>query len=386
MKKRDKYLIVVMMFLITMIVILLYFYRRYNSSELLMNGAKDLLKDLYTLKEGKYELKNGALYNYNNEKINDKFYLEATGIIYIDKYFNVKFNLNSNNNCINKTSLGNIKIEKNSCSDFKEINVNIIKNNSNVSFESDESLEYMISNKDDFKGIWKKQEDNKNIIIKSYNEGINYIWFKDKNGNLSKTYSFKIDCLNTSNAKYNSNIFYCSGSTVILDEIKWVVIKDNNSSIELMKFLPLDQKFEFNDNQSEFKWSTSQINNYLNNEFINELSISTVNKLLTNEICDDYYNIYCDGEVCGGRSREEIEMNNYICSTYTNSKVKIISYNEYNYVFSKSNNKNVLNGNYWSINSFELGKGTSIQYNSDYYILENITNKLDVRPVIIVNK
>jgi hypothetical protein len=260
------------------------------------------------------------------------------------------------------------------------------KNNKTISFESDELLEYMISNKNDFNGNWIKQNDKGNIIINSYNEGKNYIWFKDKDGNLSDTYTFKVDCLNTTNAKYDSNVFYCSGSTIILDDIKWIVIKDNNSSITLMKFMPLDKKYAFYDGISEFKWSTSPINNYLNNEFINELSDSTINKLLTSEICDDYYNIYCDGEVCVGRSKEEIEMNNFICSNYTNSRVKLISYSEYNYIYSKANNKDVLNGNYWSINSFKLGYSSSIQYNLDYYILEKTENKLDVRPVIIINK
>ena len=104
------------------------------------------------------------------------------------------------------------------------------------------------------------------------------------------------------------------------------------------------------------------------------------------EICDDYDSTNCDNEVCGGRSREEIERNNYICYNYSNCKVKIISYDEFNYAYSNAKNKETLNGYYWSINSIEKGYSSSILYNYDYYILEKINNKLDVRPVIIMNK
>ena len=385
MKKRDKYFLVLMFFLMAMLLVFLYFYKKYNNTNLI-NETKLLLGDLYNLESGKYELKNGILYDENNNIVNNKEYVKASGYIYIDKYMNVSFKLNKDDGCISKTSLGKINYEYNYCSEIKEVNVHIIKNNNNISFETDEELEYMISNKDDFNGFWVKQDYSSNIIINSYNEGKNYIWFKDMYGNLSKTYSFKVDCLDTKNAKYNDSVFYCSGSTVILDDIKWVVIRDNNSSIELMKYLPLDKKMEFSDDINDIRWSKSKINNYLNNEYIHELSSETINKLLTIEICDDYDSINCNEEVCGGRSKNEIERLNYYCSSYTGSKIKLISYDEFNYAYSKAKNKDFLYGNYWSINSLELGVGTSIQYNYDYYILEKFNNKLDVRPVIIIDK
>ena len=385
MKKRDKYFLVLMLFLMAMLLVLLFFYKKYNNSDL-VNETKLLLGDLYTFESGNYELKNGILYDGNNNKVNNKEYVKASGFISIDKYKNVSFKLNKDDGCISKTSLGKIKYEYSYCSEIKEVSVQIIKNNNNISFETDDSLEYMVSNKDDFSGFWIKQDDSSNIIINSYNEGENYIWFKDVDGNLSKTYSFKIDCLNTSNAKYNNSVFYCSGSTILIDDIKWVVIRDNNSNIELMKYLPLDKKMEFSNDLNDIKWSTSTINKYLNNEYIHELSSKTINKLLTIEICDDYDSINCNGEVCGGRSRKEIERFNYYCSSYTSSKIKLISYDEFNYAYSKAKNKDFLYGNYWSINSLELGMGSSVQYNYDYYILEKMNNKLDVRPVIIIDK
>lgn len=385
MKKRDKYFLVIMMFLMVMVIVLSYFYNRYNNTGLI-NESKELLGDIYTLKTGTYELRNGTLLDSNGKKINDKEYVKASGFINIDKYQNVRFKLNKDNSCISKTYLGNIKFEKNNCGEFNNITVHMIKNNNNISFETKEQLEYMVSNKDDFKGIWIKQDNNQNIIINSYNEGKNYIWFKDMEGNISKPYTFTISCLDTSNAKYDSGVFYCSGSTVILDDIKWVVLKDNNSSIKLMRFYPLDEKMEYTKLKDEYKWSSSSINSYLNNEFISSLSEELVNKLLTIEICDDYSSYYCNNEICGGREKEEIERNNYICSSYTTSKVKLISYDDFNYAYATSKNKETLKGYYLSLNSLEYGKVSSITYNYDYYILEKVTNKLDIRPVIIVDK
>ena len=53
---------------------------------------------------------------------------------------------------------------------------------------------------------------------------------------------------------------------------------------------------------------------------------------------------YCNNEICGGREKEEIERNNYICSEYTTSKVKLISYDDFNYAYSTAKNKETF---YW---------------------------------------
>lgn len=382
MKKRVKYILILLVFIVVMGLVLSYFYYRYKS----IDEVKLLLNDISSLEPGNYELKNGLLFNSNNERINNNVYLDASGTIRIDQYKNVSFKLNKNYFCISKTELGNIEYENHKCTDFKDINVNMITNNNIISFETKETLKYMVSNKDDFKGVWIKQDNDQNIIINSFNEGKNYIWFSDLDGNLSKTYTFNINCLNTTNANYDSSVFYCSGSTVLLDDIKWVVLKDNNSSIKLMKYLPLDNKMPYSENQYDFKWSNSTINKYLNNEFINNLSDKTINKLLTFEICNDYTNHSCNDEICGGREKEEIERNDYTCYEYTTSKVKLISYDDFNYAYSTSKDKTFLSGNFLSMNSFEYGKVSSIQYNYDYYILESVTNKLDIRPVIIIDK
>ena len=40
---------------------------------------------------------------------------------------------------------------------------------------------------------------------------------------LSNTLSFKVDCLNTIKSAYDSKVFYCSGSTIKLDNIDLVI-------------------------------------------------------------------------------------------------------------------------------------------------------------------
>lgn len=358
----------------------------------LLNKAKDMLNNLYKLEPGNYSFIDG--------KVNDYYYFDGNGNIEIDKYGNIKMLINTNNGCISKTSLGNIKLIDGKCNSYKKIESKIIKNNSNISFIlSENNLEYKISNKDDFKGSWIKEKYNDNLILSYFKEGTNYIWFKDSDGNISESLKFEVSCLFTTKAKYKSSVFYCTGSTIILDDIEWIVIEDNNMNIKLMKRTPLEEKmsqclnkendnycFYSKNNKNTYKWSNSYINYYLNNDYINK--IKDKDKLKNFYICDEYDNFSCDNESCGGRTREEINYNNWKCNKYTKSKVKIISYDEYNLLFSKINNKNknIIDGNYWAINSYELDKGSSVQYDYDFYILEDLTNKIDVRPIIQLSK
>lgn len=397
MKQKKKYFIVIISFIVLMFLVLLFFMKKYEEINII-NKSKELLSDLYNTKEGDYKLKKGILFSNSGSVINKKYYFDGNGNINIDEYGNVKFKINYKNKCISKTSVGNIELNNNECDDFYTFNVNIVKNNSKISFISEEKdLSYKISYNDDFKGKWNNIETD-NLLLKYYREGKNYIWFKNKDGNLSNKIVFEVDCLDTKKAKYNKDVFYCSGSTVMVDDIEWVVIEDNTISTKLMKYLPIDEKFSpcYN-SESKFcfytkniriphKWSNSYINYYLNNVFINKLSNETISLLVNNEICNDYENHSCNNEICGGYSKEEIEYNNYACNNYIDSKIKIISYDEFNYVYSRSKDKKVINGNYWAINTYVNDKGSSIQYNYDFYILEDLTNKLDIKPVIILRK
>ena len=164
-----------------------------------------------------------------------------------------------------------------------------------------------------------------------------------------------------------------------------------------MKFTPIDTAlsmcsndvsdycFYTKDNKNTYNYTNSYVNYYLNNVFIDNLSNETKSLLIDNEICDDV-NSFCDDELCIGRSREEIESNNYTCNSYSKSKVKLISYDEFNYVYRRTKNTKVLNGSYLSINSFTLDKGSSVQYDGSFYVEEDLTKEKDIKPVIIITK
>ena len=254
------------------------------------------------------------------------------------------------------------------------------------------------STKDDYKGNYIKEEYTDNLILKKFNQGKNYIWFKDEEGNISNVIEFEIDCLYTNNAKYDENTFYCSGSTVKISGIDWIILEDNNKEVTLMKKDPIDEKLShcFNekseycyytkDENSNYKWSNSYINYYLNNIFINTLDDDFKNKIIEKNICDENENTSCNNEICLGYTEEEIVSNNYSCSRYSYSKIKVISFEEYNKYYQMVKDPSILSGNYFAINSFVKDKGTSIEENLEFYILEDLTKKLDVKPVITIAK
>lgn len=372
----------------------MYKYDRNNN----IKQANSLLRYLYTLKEGKYSFKNGFIYSEENSLMSEDYFFDGNGNIEIDKYGNVRFNINSPKICMSKTYLGDVSIDD-KCEELKDIKVNISRNNSVISFSSStKGLYYKISKNDDFKGPWNKNDSNGNIVLKYYNQGDNYIWFKDYNGNISKVVKFNVECLNTKEAKYDKSIFYCSGSTVVIDNEEWVVLEDNSSFIKLLKKEPILDKLSvcleknpgFCHKKGEdieyYRWGNSFANYYLNDMYLKTLSEEMKNSLMDMEICDDFDSLACSNNICGGYTRKEIEDNEWSCSIYTKSKVKLISYNEFNYAYVNSQNKSSLKGNYLAINSFTHNFASSIQNNYDFYILEDIHKNLDVRPVIQLSK
>ena len=397
MKQRSKYLIVLVLFIIVLGVVLVFFMKKYENINVI-NKANNMLGDLYNFKSGEYKLKNGVIVSPGGSVISKKYYFDGNGVINIDEYGNVRFNIDYKDKCVSKTYMGKTHLEKDKCGKFKKISVEIIKNNSKISFISNtKNLSYKVSYKDDFKGIWNSI-DTDNLLLKYYREGKNYIWFKDEYGNLSERLEFEVECLDAKRANYKKDVFYCSGSLVVLDNIDWVVIEDTTTYTKLMKYHPLEEKMSncFNTDKgycfynktykNTYDFNNSYIKYYLNDVFINKLSEDTLNRIINNPICNDYISKSCDNEICVGYTKEEIEHNNFECNSYSYSRVKLISYDEYNYVYARSKDRKVINGNYWAINSYEKDKGSSIQYNYDFYILENLTNKLDVKPVIILAK
>lgn len=397
MKQIRKYIVIFILFLLFMMCILFYFINKYNNTHML-NKAKYLLEELYSLKEGNYYFKNGFIYTKDNSLLKEKNFFDGNGKIQVDKYGNVRFNIESGNKCLYKTYLGNTSIGD-ECNEFETVKVNVSKNNSIISFITNQKdLEYKISKSNNFKGKWVKEEYNGNIILKKYNIGKNYIWFKDNKGNISNTIEFNVECLDTKDAIYNKNVFYCSGSIVKFNNEYWVVLEDKEDSVKLMKKDALDNKMPmcldhkdalcyYNESDSNsLSWSKSYVNYYLNNVYINVFPDDIRNNLINMEICDDYDSLNCDGSSCGGYIKDEIDDNEWYCKDYTNSYIKVISYNEFNYVYLNSKNKSSVKGNYYAINSYINNFASSIQNNYEFYILENPTSELSVKPVIIYKK
>ena len=398
MKNTKKYIITIIVFVVVMLLILLFFIFRYNNIHLL-NKSRELLEYLYTLDIGEYKYKSGAIYT-ETEILSTDYYFEGNGNIKVDDYKNVSFIIQSGDYCVSKTQLGEIKIEKKECHDFVTIEAQVNKNNNIISFiVNEKNLEYLISNSNDLNGKWVKPEYTDNIIIKSFDEDKHYIWFKDKDGNLSKSYSYSVECFFANKGEYDKNKYYCDGSIVSIDDINYIVLDDNMEDITIMKQNSLDVKLSHcldnmsdycyytTDGVSNYKWSKSYINYYLNNIYIKTLNDNIQSKLKEIPICDDFITSGClNDEGCGGFTKNEINFNNWSCNNYSKSKIRILSYNEYVNIFEKIKNKTVLIGNYWLINSGVDNRGSSVQFNYNVYIKEEYTTKLDVKPVFTISK
>ncbi len=396
MKKTGKYILVFVLFVLIMSGILYYFSERKEKIQLYNNG-KELLKVLDNLNKGEYSFKDGLIYTEAGSLINKEYLFGGNGKISIDKYGNISFDIEYKNNHICKNKVGIITI-KNSCSDIK-LELEMSRNNDIVSFASEyDNLSYKISKNDDFYGNWIEST-GKNIIISKYSTGTNYIWFKTKDGVLSPTYTFNVNCLNVDGKDYDKNIFYCPGSRVKLDNKYWLIIesRSNQTTMALAESLinrlymcsTIESKYCYytEDKTNQYKWSNSYVNDYLNNEFINELSDETKSLLIEHEICDEYNDYGCDEDKgCGGYLKEDIERKKYTCDNYVNSKIRIITYEDINYLFNNTKNIAGFVGNYWLLNAYGKDVASVLERAGNIFILEDPTKKKEVRPVITIAK
>lgn len=396
MKQGIKYTIIIILFFIAMFFVVSIFSNRYDKVEY-ENLGKNLLKKLYDLEEGDYSYKYGVLSNSENIYRWEIKAIDGEGLVNVDKYGNIKFYINVDRGCVFKTSTGNVKYMKSKCNGFDSVDIELIKNNNKISFKSSiDNLSYKISSKDDFEGEWINKEYSGNLLINSFSEGDNYIWFKSKDGRISEVVTFSVDCLNSRDTIYDKNVFYCSGSIVNLDNTDWIVVKDESDKITLMKKNPLDVKIShcyLGDDQycsgnesSIYRWSTSKVNDYLNNTFINTFSQSTLTALETEYICDEYVNYTCDDGNCGGYKKSIINKNNWSCTDYSPSKVRIPSFDEYNYIYSKLGESSLIRGSYLLINSLEHNNASIVDNNFSVFIKGNILEEYKIRPVITLKK
>lgn len=382
-----------------MIYILSYFSGKFVDLDY-KNVGTAILSKAYEMETGEYQFKDGVISNGKKVYSSDDFNIVGNGVINKDKYGNVKFYIDSDGKCIYKNSLSGVKLVNSKCKGFEKLIVDIIKNNNTVSFSSlDDNLSYKISEDDNFVGEWINDKHSGNITLNKYSEGTNYIWFKDKNGNISDVMEFSIDCLNADGAGYNKDVFYCSGSVIKLDSMSWIVVSDNSNEITLMKKNSLEGKMSHCDsfisdncyyvdenNKVPYKWSNSYINKYLNNEFLEELSQYTKYNLVNMEICDEFDNMTCNNESCGGLKKEEINKYGFSCNNYTYSQVRLLSYNEYNKLFNKLKENTLIKGQYLLINSYVLDKASLVDSNYEVYIMEDILSFNKIKPVITLKK
>ena len=129
---------------------------------------------------------------------------------------------------------------------------------------------------------------------------------------------------------------------------------------------------------------TTNINQYLNSEYIHNFSESTKSNIIEEDICIDTQSI-CDNEKCIGYTRSEIEENSYICNLYTKSKIRLITYDEYNYLYNKLD-KNIIGNNYWILNTYIDNKGSLIDDNHEIFINEELYIEHNIKPVISLSK
>ena len=383
MKQSIKYFIVFVIFIIIMIIIFTVYLERYDRVKYTNIGI-NILNELKDAESGTYIYKDGYVGNDKNIYSSSSYEFVGNGKVIIDNYKNISFYINGEDFCIYKYPMGDVNYVKNNCNDFDKLTIKVIKNNNQISFESIvENLEYKLSYKDNFKGEWIKPENSGNLILNSYNDGDNYIWFKDENGNLSDTIKFSVDCFDVVNGKYNKDIFYCSGSEVVIDQTNWIVIEDRVEEITLMRKEALENKLS---HSNLYTWELSNVNAYLNNVYINTLSSSMKSMLVEKNICEDYINLSCDNNSCGGYKEETIVHNNWTCSKYVKSKIRILSFDEYNYIYSRIGNNKSIRGEYLIINSFSSDKVSIVDSDYSVFILEDVSTLHNIRPVITLKK
>ena len=382
MKKNYKYVIVVITFLFIMAGIIFYFKERYNKI-VYKNSANHLLKEVYNLEMGDYIFSHGYLINSMGKKINDIKYFNDNDNINKDKYGNVKFFINTDDYCLYKTSLGKIRVSEHKCSSYGKIDLEQTSNNSVVSFKSDKFLYYKVSNHDDLKGDWIYGGND--IVIKSFDEGDNYIWFKDSEGRLSDVIKYNMSCIYTEGNKYDENIYYCIGSSIVIDGTDWLVVDMSNDEMTLMSRYAIGS-MPLYEGTKDYKWSDSNVYFKLNNDYINSLPSSIKDKILAKSICNNYSIQGCkNNEGCGGYLKEVINENNWYCSDYVDSKVRLLSYDEYNRIYMSPHKNNFIS-EYWIINTFEKNKGSVIQSNGEVYIMEDLSSSINVKPVITISR
>ena len=197
------------------------------------------------------------------------------------------------------------------------------------------------------------------------------------------------------NDQYNNDENFEIGESLTYAGVNWHVINDDGTNVTLLADESGISMSHTSSSKDVYKWSTSQINKYINGEWLNTNSIDT-GVLISNSICDDASGL----EVAsyGGTLISEGKCQSGIYNDY---KVRLLTTNEFDSLVSRLSNVDFLVGTkYWTMNSQyvsvtkdEFGNVNNSVSNQAMIINKttsprsyNAYSKAIVRPVITISK
>ncbi len=406
MSKKNLIFKIIIVFVLAVAVC--FFTLKFLYNKILENDTKNSLEEIINLisfyENGEYILKNNILYDKNGNKIKTKMMNGTSQLIKTDYGINAKFQ--HNKICTYKT-IGNPKIlvYKRLCKNLniKQEELEYNQNNAQITLKGNFSY-YAVTKTDKIPESWAGY-DKKELIITLPFHGEFYLWTKTSYGILSDPIKVKVDCLLKDADEISKSIIYCTGSKINLGGYSWHVISDKNgelkllldsSQLDLMSHCEkgIDDKYcYFKDNVlfKSYKWSISKINKYLNEYFLEKVSDYNLKEY---EICDQTSGVKgCKGgDGCAGYLKEQMESGNYKCKKYASSKVRLLTFDEYNFIIKNTEDYKWLYGSkigeFWLMNGYYENGFSAFKINvfGQCYLDENTSSLLEVRPVITIYK
>lgn len=197
---------------------------------------------------------------------------------------------------------------------------------------------------------------------------------------------------NINESEYINDDEYHVGEQVNYAGVSFHIIGVDNDNLTLLADKETIKTKMNHKDSGYYKWSESQINDFINNRWQNANSLN-LPILLDNQICDDASGL--PNASYGGTLKIENKCQTGIYNTY---KVRLLTENEFINLQNTLNDTSWLSGNYWLMNSSyidpkydEYGVQINSVANMARAVIEtnvqdkNITDKLEVRPVITVS-
>lgn len=147
----------------------------------------------------------------------------------------------------------------------------------------------------------------------------------------------------TLDAEYVNDDEYEVGDTLRYAGVNFHVIGVTpNGSEQILTLLADATQTSMNHGTSVYKWSNSNINGYLNNEWINTHNLDS-SKLYDFNICDDASGLF-NSNANGG----VVNANSCASNIYTTSKVRLLTQTEFNTLINNLTDSSfLLNGDFW---------------------------------------